>query len=46
MLVILQTANHGTEDDDDYDTERLTMNSNIMYRALFNNPKLKNTGKL
>ena len=41
MLVILQTANHGTEDDDDDDTERLTMNSNIMYRALFNNPKLK-----
>lgn len=39
MLVILQTANHGAEDDDD--TERLTMNSNIMYRALFNNPKLK-----
>lgn len=39
MLLILQTANHGTEDDDDI--ERLTMNSNIMYRALFNNPKLK-----
>ncbi len=39
MLVILQTANHGTEDDDD--TEKLTMNSSIMYRALYNNPKLK-----
>jgi predicted transcriptional regulator len=40
MLVILQTANHGAKEDDDY-TERLTMNSNVMYRALFNNPKLK-----
>jgi predicted transcriptional regulator len=40
MLVILQTANHDAQDDDD-DTERLTMNSNIMYRALFKNPKLK-----
>ena len=39
MLVILQTANHGIEEDDD--TEKLTMNSNIMYRVLFNNPKLK-----
>jgi predicted transcriptional regulator len=39
MLVILQTANHGAEDDDD--TERLTMNSNIMYKTLFNNPKLE-----
>ncbi len=39
MLVILQAANHDAEDDDD--TERWTMNSNIMYRALFNNPKLK-----